>query len=179
MKRKYWLIAGEVILIAALVWIDRIVKTWAEVSLQGQPPVVLVRGVFQLTYARNIGAAFSILENAKWFFIITAVVIILALVFVILRIIFHPSFSFKEKETTAVLFLAPMIIAGALGNVIDRVAYGYVIDMFDFVLIHFPIFNVADSYICIAVAILAILLIARKNFLDRIEEMVRKGKRTE
>ena len=176
MKRKAGILFSAAFLTAVLVYIDRLVKSWAYVSLKGQSSIQIIPGVFQLTYAQNIGAAFSILENAKWFFILTAVIIMAALAFFIGRIISHEDFSFKNKEMTLVLILSCMIIAGALGNVIDRIMYGFVIDMFDFVLIHFAIFNVADSYIVVAVIVLGLMLLFRKDFFEQMERMISRKK---
>ena len=67
-----------------------------------------------------------------------------------------------------------MVLAGALGNLYDRLRYGYVIDTFDFVLIHYPIFNVADSYIVVAVIIFAVLYLFVKPFGVRLEELLKR-----
>ena len=175
LKRKE-VVFSTAVLIAVLTWIDRLVKNWAYTSLKGNPSVPVIPGVFQLTYAQNIGAAFSILENAKWFFIVIALIMMAAITFSIIRITSHSEFSLKEKSITTVLVLFAMVFAGALGNVIDRAMYGFVIDMFDFVLIHFAIFNVADSYIVVAVILFGILLLAKKGFMERIEYLIRKEK---
>ncbi len=176
MKKRAGIVFGEIVLIAGLIWIDQLVKNWAYISLKEAASIPIIRGIFQLTYAQNIGAAFSILENAKWFFILTALIITAVILFSIIRIVSHPKFSMKDKSTAITLVLFAMIVAGALGNVIDRIMYGFVIDMFDFVLIHFPIFNVADSYIVVAVIILGILLIVKKDFLEHMEQLIRKEK---
>ena len=170
MKKRAGIVFGEIVLIAGLIWIDRLVKNWAYISLKEAASIPIIRGIFQLTYAQNIGAAFSILENAKWFFILTALIITAVILFSIIRIVSHPKFSMKDKSTAITLVLFAMIVAGALGNVIDRIMYGFVIDMFDFVLIHFPIFNVADSCLTVGCALVIISLLFRPDDFTDLQE---------
>ena len=101
-------------------------------------PIVLIENIFELTYVENKGAAWSILENQIWFFILMTV-IILALI----------AYAFYKKMIYTKLGQISLVLicAGAIGNLIDRITHGYVIDMFSFKLINFPVFNVAD--ICI------------------------------
>lgn len=121
---------------------DQLVKYWAFTSLQAQHTIPLIENVFHLTYVENRGAAFSLFAqfDSRWIFVALAVIITVA-IFAVLR---------KRYIQTALgRWSLVLVAAGALGNAIDRVIHGFVVDMFDFRLIHFPVFNVADIFICI------------------------------
>lgn len=127
----------SIIAIVVLVSLDQFVKYLTVTHLMLKP-IVLIENVFELTYVENKGAAWSILENQIWFFILMTV-IILALI----------AYAFYKKMIYTKLGQISLVLicAGAIGNLIDRITHGYVIDMFSFKLINFPVFNVAD--ICI------------------------------
>lgn len=128
---------------------DQLVKYWAFTSLQAQHTIPLIENVFHLTYVENRGAAFSLFAqfDSRWIFVALAV-IITAAIFAVLR---------KHYiQTTLGRWSLVLVAAGALGNAIDRVIHGFVVDMFDFRLIHFPVFNVADIFICIGGALFVI-----------------------
>lgn len=121
---------------------DQLVKYWAFTSLQAQHTIPLIENVFHLTYVENRGAAFSLFAqfDSRWIFVALAAIITVA-IFAVLR---------KRYIQTALgRWSLVLVAAGALGNAIDRVIHGFVVDMFDFRLIHFPVFNVADIFICI------------------------------
>lgn len=126
-----------IVFVAVLIGLDQIVKYLAVQHLMAQP-VVIIKNVFELTYVENKGAAWSMLENQIWFFIIITVVILALIVYA-----FYKKIIYTKLGKFALL----LISAGAIGNFIDRIIHGYVIDMFNFKLINFPVFNVAD--ICI------------------------------
>ena len=127
----------SIIAIVVLVSLDQFVKYLTVTHLMLKP-IVLIENIFELTYVENKGAAWSILENQIWFFILITV-IILALI----------AYAFYKKMIYTKLGQISLVLicAGAIGNLIDRITHGYVIDMFSFKLINFPVFNVAD--ICI------------------------------
>ena len=133
-----------VYIIAALVMIvlDQVVKNWALTSLQAQHTIPLIENVFHLTYVENRGAAFSLLAqfDSRWIFVALAVIITIV-IFIVLRI--------DYIQTALGRWSLVLVAAGALGNAIDRVIHGFVVDLFDFRLIHFPVFNVADIFICV------------------------------
>ena len=111
---------------------DQAVKYWAFTSLQAQQTIPLINGVFHLTYIENRGAAFSLFAqfDSRWIFVVLAI-------------------YRNMLQTQLGCWSLILVAAGALGNAIDRVARGFVVDMFDFRLIHFPVFNVADIFICV------------------------------
>ena len=120
---------------------DQAVKYWAFTSLQAQQTIPLINGVFHLTYIENRGAAFSLFAqfDSRWIFVVLAIVITVAIFTAIYK---------NMLQTQLGCWSLILVAAGALGNAIDRVAHGFVVDMFDFRLIHFPVFNVADIFIC-------------------------------
>lgn len=128
----------SLILICAIVLLDQLSKQWAANVLKEVGSIPLIDGVFHLTYTENTGAAFSLLEGGRTFFILATVVLLSTLVLLLRRRYFK-----NRWGRLATLF----IIGGALGNFFDRVRLSYVIDMFDFRLIGFAIFNVADVFI--------------------------------
>ncbi len=139
--------------------IDRLVKYWARTDLKASDASLpLWRGVFQFTYMENRGAAFGMLQGRFWlFFVLT--------LGVCGYIVFKLFISRNKLPRTPSVALA-LILGGALGNFYDRLVYGYVVDMFDFCLIHFAVFNFADS--CVVVGTLlfclwALLLEGRKE----------------
>ena len=136
---------------ALVIGLDQLTKNWAESVLGGGPPIHVLPH-FDLRLAYNAGAAFSFLSDAggwqRWFFVVLAVVVTVVLLVWLARL------SARDRLTAAGLAL---VIGGALGNLIDRVAYGHVIDFIDVywnTSLHWPAFNIADSAITVGVVLL-------------------------
>jgi signal peptidase II len=143
------------VLTIGIVVIDQISKYYAQTLLQGGPSVPLIKNIFHLTYARNTGAAFSILEGNQ--FILKGVTTLI--------MIFLVGYLYKvTKEKGQILFKISLafILGGGIGNLIDRIRLEYVIDYFDFTLINFAIFNVADSFVVVGTILLGYLLVSNK-----------------
>lgn len=140
------------IVIAAGVILDQWSKYMAVLHLQGTDGVDLIPGVFRLTYLENRGAAFGVLQGQQWFFYIITAVILVAVLLVYRRM--PAGRKFLPLRVCAVL-----IVSGALGNLIDRLGQGYVVDFFYFELIDFPVFNVADIFVTVSAVLLAVLLL--------------------
>jgi len=136
----------------ALILLDLQTKAAAVRALQGKPPIILVNGVLELLYVQNTGAAFSLLENAQWLFILIAVAAVLLISVFLIRL---P----KTKRYQPLHILLTFISAGAVGNLIDRIQLGYVRDFIYFSIIDFPVFNVADIYVTASTALLVILVL--------------------
>ena len=146
-KKAIW----AIVLTAVLVGLDQITKMLAVIKLKGQNPFVIIENVFELRYLENRGAAFGMLQGQRTYFIVFTVATLLILGFIYLKKI--PSTPrFRFLNGICILFFA-----AAIGNFIDRVANGYVVDFFYFRLIDFPIFNVADIYATVSVALLIVL----------------------
>ena len=141
-----------VISFAILVAADQITKWMAVLHLKNQPAKVLINNVFELYYLENRGAAFGIFQGKRVIFLIITIIILGFLAYCFWRI----PYTRKYATLRGVLVL---IAAGAVGNFIDRMYNGYVVDFFYFKVINFPIFNVADIYVTCSAIFLAVLLI--------------------
>lgn len=145
MKKKYGFLW-----VVLLVVFDQLTKIWAKSTLQGQNPIDIIEGVFSLEYLENTGIAFGLFKNKFAFFVLLTILILLVLGFIYYKL---PD----SKRYRPLQFCIIFIVAGAIGNMIDRVIYNYVIDFLYFNLIDFPIFNVADIYVSVTVFILFFL----------------------
>lgn len=135
-----------------LIVVDQLTKIWAVTQLHLSDRVIsIVDGVFELRYAENPGVAFSMLEGQRWVFIPITVVFAVAIFIMMLR---SPLRRYRLFHITCVL-----ILAGAIGNLIDRIAYGYVVDFLYFRLIDFPIFNFADCCVVIGAVLLFVFML--------------------
>ncbi len=145
-----------------MVALDQVCKNWAEeVLTKGEIP--LIQNVLYLRYTENTGVAFSMFSDNRWVLVgITTVMIVAVL-----------AFFLSGKVTDKLeLFSLSLILAGGVGNLIDRISLGYVIDFIDVRLIHFAIFNVADM--CITVG--AILLCLAVLIEDKREKVAKRMK---
>lgn len=130
--------------------LDQLSKIWIDTHMNLYQSIPVIPG-FNITYVRNYGAAFSFLSDAggwqRWFFAILAASISIGIVIWMKKL--------KEDERLSAISLS-LILGGAIGNLIDRVAYGYVIDFLDvyYKTHHWPVFNIADSAITVGVAIM-------------------------
>jgi signal peptidase II len=140
------------LLITILIFIDQLTKLLAKRYLLGKPDISLIKNVFSLHYLENQGAAFGILKNQQVLFVIMTVLILGGVIYGVSKL---P----KAKKYLPLQVVALLVCAGAVGNLIDRLRYGYVIDFFYFELIDFPVFNVADCYVTLAAALLAYLVL--------------------
>ena len=138
--------AGYLCLSALLIGIDQLVKRWAYVSLRPTDGIPLIPGLIGLRYAENTGAAFSVFSGSTLLLTLFSLIVCIALVVWLVRRL--------EMKWTLRLPLSA-VLAGGVGNLIDRAMYGYVVDMFEFQFIRFAIFNVAD--ICITLGAIGLL----------------------
>lgn len=146
------LLGFDLIAAVVLVLLDQFTKHQAIVQLKGREAYVLIDGVLELQYLENRGSAFGILQGQKLLILLVGTVFLAAILFFLLRL--PPDCKFY-----AVHILLSMIVAGGIGNMIDRIRYDYVVDFISFVLIDYPIFNVADCYIVVAVLTLFLLFL--------------------
>lgn len=121
-----------------LVGADQLTKYLAVQHLKGQPAQSLIPHVLNLHYTENEGAAFGILKDHRWIFITVTILVMLALVYLIIR----QTYSHPVMNASFTL-----IVAGGVGNLIDRIALGYVVDFLDFDFMNFAIFNLADVFV--------------------------------
>lgn len=130
--------------VALLVGLDQFVKYLAVTYLQGAPAIRLWPNVFHLTYVENRGAAFGMMQGKQMFFVVITLIVLLGIFWYWKQI---PNNNTGKWMKVALV----LIVSGALGNLIDRIVLDYVVDMFYFILIDFPVFNVAD--ICVVVGV--------------------------
>lgn len=136
---------------AVLVALDQLTKHLVLENLKGNPPVVIIKDIFQLEYLENRGAAFGLFQNQRFFFFVSVFIISVIAVIFYLRV---P----MTRRFLPLRMCAVFIMAGAWGNCLDRIMLNYVVDFLYFKLIDFPIFNVADIYVTVSTFTLAILI---------------------
>lgn len=143
----------EFIIIVLGLILDRITKIWALKSLSQVDEIVIIKNIFSFSYLENRGAAFGIFQNKVSFLAIITSIVILAMIYYLI----------KYKPSSKILGISlALIISGAIGNLIDRFFYKFVVD---FILLHYkdiyyyPTFNIADMLVVIGTALLAICII--------------------
>lgn len=142
---------------AGIVAADQITKALTVDLIDLYERVPAIPGLFRLTYVRNTGAAWSMMQGMRWVFVILFVV----LTALILVEYFKKPMGFSKFERWCIA----AVWAGGLGNVIDRVRLGYVIDMIEVEFINFPVFNVADCFItCGCIGLMVSLIFFNKKF---------------
>lgn len=140
--------------IVLLIVLDQLVK-WAIVSNIKLGEVKgFIPSIMSLTYLQNTGAAFSILENQQWLFTIITLLVIGGAIWYLIKNI---------KGSFWLISGLTLIIAGGLGNFIDRLRQGFVVDMFQVDFINFAVFNVADTYLTFGVLIMLLVIIKEEN----------------
>ncbi len=131
---------------------DQLTKRWAVLLLDGKDPIIVIKNVFQFYYLENRGAALGLLQGRRTVFIIITFVVLAVVAVLYVRIPY-------ERKYRILRVLMVFIAAGAVGNFIDRISQGYVVDFLYFDIIDFPVFNVADCYVTISVIVLILVLI--------------------
>lgn len=152
-KRKHIknksLLPWYLVLIVALVAIDQAVKHWVTQNIPLNSSKTLIPGLLNLDNLHNTGAAWSMLEGRQWFFAIITVIAIIVVAWLM----------WKNKTAAWMMTGLSLIMAGAVGNFIDRLSQGYVVDMFALQNVNFPVFNVADACLTIGVFIMLIVVL--------------------
>ena len=136
--------------IVVLLAVDQITKLIVLKTLTNVGTMPVLQNVFHLTYCENRGAAFGILQNQTWIFIIITVAVLVAVIYFMVRM---------RPKNLWLNFSLILLIGGALGNFVDRIFRGFVIDFLDFRIINFPIFNVADCFVVVGAILLGCYII--------------------
>ena len=137
-------------IMAIAVFLDQITKYLTILYLKTVDTVPLWEGVLHLTYVENPGAAFGMMKDSRWFFMVVSSVAIVGIL----------GYMLVKKPTDRIECLSfSFIVGGGIGNMIDRVALGYVVDMIDLRLINFAVFNVADSFVCVGAGLMLLWVI--------------------
>ena len=133
-----------------LITIDQFTKYFAQNILAKYETIPIISSILHFTYVKNYGAAFGIFENNKFFLLLPPCIIFICTFFLII---------FIKQMNRIKLYSIILIFSGGVGNFIDRIFTGYVIDYIDFRLIQFPVFNFADICICIGTFIILVYTI--------------------
>ncbi|MCR4907277.1 MAG: signal peptidase II [Lachnospiraceae bacterium] len=149
-KRTVVFLIIDICLMSLLVWLDQFTKTVVKASLQGNEPLSLIGDFVTFRYLENTGAAFSILQNRRIFFLIVGTLFVVVIIFFLVLI--PPTKKYLPLRG-GLCFLG----AGAVGNMIDRFFLHYVVDFIS--VGTFPVFNVADIYVTVSTAFLIILVL--------------------
>ncbi len=152
MKKQHRIYLFSAITVALGILLDVLTKAAAAAHLQGQDSYIVIRGWLRFTYLENDGAAFGSLSEHRWVFMVLSTVGILALCAYIVLV----------KHATYLLPISlSLIVSGGIGNMIDRVRLGYVVDFIDFYRFDFwhYIFNVADALVCVGAALIVLSVI--------------------
>lgn len=168
----------SIVLLCAL---DQFTKYLVVANMRLGEAIPLIDGVFQLRYIRNDGAAWSILEGKQIFFVVMTLFVLFFLgkLFITLP---------EDKKYAPIRIIVVFLTSGAIGNLIDRIwsgevlFKGSVVDFFDFCLINFPVFNVADIYVSVSMVLLVILMLfkySEKDFDVIYDSCVKFGKKKE
>ena len=152
-----------IILLVLIIFADQLSKWLVVALLQGKESVYVIPGVLRFTYVENDGAAFGMLDDHRWVFLVLSTVMIIALIYYIVK---------YKPQSKWVMTSLILIVGGGIGNMIDRLLLGYVIDFIDFCA--FPnlwrwVFNIADSAVCVGTFMLSLWLI-----LDTVKEYKRE-----
>lgn len=132
--------------------IDQISKSIIVSTMKLSQKIVLIDNFFSITHVRNYGAGFSLLQNARLFLSVVSIVAILVLTYMLIR-------SDRKEKALNVSYL--FIISGAIGNLIDRLRNGYVVDFLDFIIFgyDYPVFNIADCFITVGCFMMIIIVL--------------------
>jgi len=136
------------LIMLVVIAIDQMSKWWVITRLKEIGTIKIIEGVFHLHYLENRGAAFGIFQDQRLFFLVVNTLITSIIIWYLIK---------NTKINRGLMWALSMIAGGAIGNIIDRALYGYVIDFFDFQI--WPVFNVADSAIVIGQVLLIIYIL--------------------
>ncbi|WP_267202392.1 signal peptidase II [Limosilactobacillus kribbianus] len=139
----------SLLLALVLVALDQLVKHWVVATISLGASKTVLPGVLALTNLHNTGAAWSMLSGQQGFFVLITVAALAIIGYLMVR----------WRHQRSLMIGLTLILAGTLGNFIDRLAHGYVVDMFETLFVSFPVFNVADSCLTIGVLILIIAIL--------------------
>jgi signal peptidase II len=154
------------LLVIILIILDQLSKWWVRDTLMNKKPIVIISDVFKLQYHENTGAVWGIMSGKVELLALLSIIIFLFLTFLYIKI---PN----EKKYNALKLILVFIMAGAIGNMIDRIFLKHVVDFIYFEIINFPLFNVADCYVTVSSVLLIILSLFyyKDNDFDFIEHM--------
>ena len=148
----------NILIAGAFVLADQWFKVLAVSQLKGQPAVTIIPHIIGLRYAENTGAAFSMFSGKVDFLIIVTAIALAVMAY----LVFAKKFDSKIEE-----FCFLLIFSGGVGNLIDRVLQGKVVDYLEFLFVEFPIFNFADILVCVGVGLYAVCVFFGDSFIEK------------
>ena len=157
-----------IIAVVVLILLDQGTKLWAMASLKPIHNMTLLEGIMDLTFVENRGVAFGMFSGQRWFILLLTGIIAVGLIW------FYKTMP-KKKEYFPLRVSLVLVLSGAIGNIIDRLFRGYVVDFFEFTFFEWPVFNVADIYVVVGVILLALMII----FVVKDEDLEWKKKKDE
>lgn len=157
-----------IVITILLILLDQGTKLWALGSLKPIHSMTVVEGFLDLTFVENRGVAFGMLSGQRWFILLLTVVIVGALVY------FYRTLP-RKKAYLPLRAALLLVLSGAVGNIIDRLLRGYVVDFFEFTFFDWPVFNVADIYVVVGVLLMVFLIL----FVMKDEDLDLKKKKDE
>ena len=137
-------------MIILIVAFDQITKYFAEKNLAGGKIVSFLPGFVQFRYAQNTGMAFSMLSGARWIFVVITIIVCGGVMWYL--------FSNRAKSLWVYWSLG-VVLAGGVGNLIDRARFGYVVDFIEPIFVNFAVFNIADCAVTCGAAVLVVYLL--------------------
>ncbi len=144
------MVIGILSFILALVGIDQLFKYLVITYLQPVGSLPLAKGIFHLTYVENFGAAGGILQGKQILLIVVTSIVIAGLLILLIL---------KKIPGRLLPWMLGLVIAGGIGNLLDRIFRGFVIDYLDFCWIHYPVFNFADCCVVVGVFFIAVSIL--------------------
>ena len=140
-------------IVFGIIYLDQLTKWLAIIFLKGNESAIFINGILKFTYIENEGAAFGMLANHRWVFLVISTIAIIGIIIYMMK--------WRPKSKLAFVAIS-FIVGGGIGNMIDRIWLGYVVDFIDFCA--FPtvwkyIFNVADSFVCVGAGLLMLYMV--------------------
>lgn len=157
--KKYSKYISFLLVSVSLIILDQITKYLAVKNLKAQSDYPVIKDILEFKYLENTGAAWGIFGGKRFVFMIFTIIVLIFLIFALFRIEKVLWLLENKKAGIALQWVMVFLIAGAIGNFIDRIRLGYVIDFIYFKLIDFPVFNVADCYVTISTMGILFLLL--------------------
>lgn len=154
----------SILVLVLLVAVDRITKYLSVIYLKDKEPFTIIKGVLQLTYIQNTGSAWGMLAGKQVLFITVTFLLLAVMVFMFVLIPY-------ERKYRPLCCVIVTLAAGAIGNLIDRIANGYVHDFIYFEIIDFPVFNFAD--ICVTLSMIALIILIFFKYKDKDFEFIK------
>ena len=157
----------QILVFLFLIFIDRISKHFASALLKNNADKTVINGILDLHYLENKGAAFGLFDHVPWLFYVIGGIAVVVFAAVFCLIFFRLRDGIRKDDLSRktisdrifINYLIAVLAAGTIGNMIDRILYGYVVDFLCVRFISFPVFNAADVFITVSIVLLFVFLV--------------------